>query len=62
MIDCLRSISLVKSRGLTHLVAVGLVSMMLDYVTAKTVISVGPMGRDAQNKLLWRDKTCPAHS
>ena len=40
MKDCLRSFSLVKSKGFVHLDALGLVSMMLCYVTVKTVISI----------------------
>ena len=38
--DCLRSFSLVKSKGFVHLDALGLVSMMLCYVTVKTVVSI----------------------
>ncbi len=37
MIDCLRSYCLVKLRGSTHLVALGLVSMMLLCKIAKPV-------------------------
>ena len=37
MIDCLRSYCLVKLRGSTHLVALGLVSMMLLCVIAKPI-------------------------
>ena len=37
MIECLRSFCLVKSRGLAHLAALGLVSMMLRRVIVKTV-------------------------
>ena len=35
MVDCLRSFSLVKSRGLVHLVTLGLILMMLCHVTFK---------------------------
>ncbi len=44
MIDCLRSFCLVKSKGFAHLAALGLVSMMLHYVTVKTVVLVGLTG------------------
>ncbi len=37
MIDCVRSFCLVKSRGLAHLAALGLVSMMLHCVIVRTV-------------------------
>ena len=40
MIDCLRSYCLVKLRGSAHLVALGLVSMMLLCMIAKPVGSV----------------------
>ena len=40
MKDCLRSFSLVKSKGFVHLDALGLVLMMLCYVTVKTVLSI----------------------
>jgi len=43
-IDCLRSFCLVKSRGFTHLAALGLFSMMLHYVIVKTVVLVGLIG------------------
>ena len=44
-IDCLRSFSLVKSRGFAHLAAPGLVSMlMLHYVIVKSVILLGLIG------------------
>ncbi len=43
-IDSLRSCCLVKSRGFAYLAALGLVSMMLHYVTVKTVVSVGLTG------------------
>ena len=39
MIGCLRSFSLVKSRGLAHLVALGPVSIMLCYVAVNAVVS-----------------------
>ena len=44
MIDCLGSFCLVKSRGLAHLVALGPASMVLCYVTVKTVVSVELIG------------------
>ncbi len=44
MIDCRRNFCLVKSRSFVHLAALGLVSMMLHYVTVKTVILVGLTG------------------
>ncbi len=47
-IDCLRSFCLVKSRGFTNLVALGLISIMLHYVIVKTVVLVG---------LTWMHKT-----
>ena len=37
LIDCLRSYCLVKSRGFAHLVALGLVSMMLRCMIVKPV-------------------------
>ncbi len=37
MKDCLRSFCLVESRGLAHLAALGLVSMMLRCMIVKTV-------------------------
>ena len=40
MIDCLRSYCLVKLRGSAHLVALGLVSMMLLCMIAKPVRTV----------------------
>ncbi len=42
MIHCLSC--LVKSRGFVHLAALGLVSMILHYVTADTVVLVGLIG------------------
>lgn len=39
MISCLRSFCLVESRASTHKVPLGLDSMMLHYVTVKSVIS-----------------------
>jgi len=44
---------------LADLAALGLVSMMLHYVIVKTVVSIGLI---AQDRLLWRDKTCPART
>ncbi len=38
LVDCVRSFCLVKSRGFAHLAALGLVAMMLHYVTVKVVI------------------------
>ena len=43
MIECLTSFHLVESRGLAHLAALGLVSMMLHCVTVKTVKLVDPI-------------------
>ena len=43
MIKCLRSFCLVESRGLAHLAALGLVSMMMRRVTVKTVKLVDPI-------------------
>jgi hypothetical protein len=54
MIDCLRSFCLVKSRGFAHLAALGLVS--IDCQNCRTS---GPY-RDAQDRLLWRDKHVPS--
>ncbi len=54
-IDCLRSFSLVKSRGFAHLAALGLVSMMLHCVIVKTVELVDLIE-------MRRDKTCPART
>ena len=56
-IDCLKSFCSVKSRGFADLVALGLVSMLLHCMIVKRV---GRPFRDAQDRLLWRDKTCPA--
>ncbi len=44
MIDCLRSLCLVKSRGFAHLADLGKDSMMLRYVIVKTVELVGLIG------------------
>ncbi len=60
MIDCLRSYCLVKFRGSAHLVALGLVSMMLLCMIVKPVGLVDRI--DAQDRLLWKDKTCPART
>jgi hypothetical protein len=54
MIDRLRSFCLVKSRGFVHLVALGLVSTMLHYVTVKTVVLAGLTGR---HKTGWSGET-----
>ena len=43
MIKCLRSFCLVESRGLAHLAALGLVSMMLPRMTVKRVKLVDPI-------------------
>ena len=40
MKDCLKKKKLVKFKGFVHLDALGLVSMMLCYVTVKTVVSI----------------------
>ena len=40
MIDCLRSFCLVKPRGFAHLVALGLESGMLHYMSVNTVVSI----------------------
>ncbi len=61
MIDCLRSFCLVKSKVAAHQVALGPISMMLRCVTVKTVASIDLVGMP-QNRLLWRDKTCPART
>ncbi len=49
-------------QAFAHLVALGLVLMMLWYMTVKTVVSVGHLSvkpcRNAQDKLLSGDKTC----
>ena len=62
-IDCLRSFCLVKSRGFAHLAAQDLVSMMLHYIVrdCQNCRSSRPY-RDAQDRLLWRDKACPART
>jgi len=52
--DCLGSLYLVKLEGSPHLVAPGLVSIT-SHVTVKHRLY-----KDAQNRLLWRDKICPA--
>ena len=44
IVDCVRSFCLVKSRGFAHLAALGLVAMMLYYVTVKVVVIVGFVG------------------
>jgi len=59
MIDCLRSFWLVKLGACAHLVALSLISMMLCYVTVRNCHTSRPY-RDAQDRLLWREKTCPA--
>ncbi len=41
--------------------ALGLVSMMLHYTIVKTVERNRPC-KNAQVRLLWRDKTCPART
>ena len=43
MIECLKSCCLVESRGLAHLAALGLFSMMSRCVTDKTVKLVDPI-------------------
>ncbi len=43
MIECLERFCLAKSRGLAHLAALGLVSMMLRCMTVKTVKLVDPI-------------------
>ena len=48
-----------ESWGFAHLVALGLVSVVLYYVTVKTVILIGHI-RVHRTDLHWRDKTCPA--
>ena len=42
-------------------VALGYVSMMLHQVTVMSCRITSPY-KDAQNRLLWRDKTCPART
>ncbi len=54
MIDCLRSYCLVKSRGSAHLVALGLVSMMLFCMIAKPV---GLVNRTKMRKTDYFGKT-----
>ncbi len=66
-------------RGFAHLVALGLVSMMLLCKIAKPVgrprstfndvalqdcqaRGITRPYRDAQDRLLWKDKTCPART
>ena len=44
MIDCLTSFCLLKPRGFGHLVALGLVSMMLHYVCVNTVVPIDLIG------------------
>jgi len=58
----LKDFCLLKSTGFAHLVAQGLVSMMLRHVTVKIVAQgcIDRLYRDAQNRMLWRSKTCPA--
>ncbi len=43
MIECLRSFCLVRLRGLAHLAALGLVSLILRCVIVKTVKLVDPI-------------------
>ncbi len=59
-IDCLRSFCLVKSRGFAHLAALGLFNdvSLRDVQNCHTSMPY----RDAQDRLLWRDKTCPART
>ena len=40
MIDCLRSCCLVNLKGFVHLASLGLVLMMVHYVTVNTVVLV----------------------
>ncbi len=49
MIHCLRSFCLVKSKACAHLVALGLVSMVLWYRTVKLVVLVGHIGMHRTN-------------
>ena len=49
-----RKLCLVKSRGFAHLAKLGLVVITLHCVTVKTVRQM------TQDRLLWRDKVCPA--
>lgn len=57
---CLRSCCLVKSRVSAHHLAIGPVSMVLRCMTVKTFASVAQIRM--LNKLLWRDKGCPART
>ena len=59
MIDCLRSYCLVKLKGSAHLVALGLVSMMLLCMIVKPV---GLVDRIEMRKTDCFGKTCPAHT
>lgn len=59
--DCLRSFCMVKSRGLAHLAALGLASMMLPCNVALRDCLNCRIGRPyrMQDRQLWGDKTCP---
>ncbi len=65
MIDCLKSFCLVESidlaRGLAHLAALGLASMMLPCNVALRDCLNCRIGRPyrMQDRQLWGDKTCP---
>ncbi len=68
MTDCLGDCYLVKSRGFVILVALGLVSIMLhdNVITVNTVVPQDlrliSNYKDAQDRLLWRHKTCSART
>ena len=59
MIDCLRSLCSVKSRGFAHL-TLGVFNDVSLHDCQNCCTS--RHYRDAQDRLLWRDKTCPAHT
>ena len=61
MIDCLRSFCLVKLRGFAHLVAPrsGFNDVALHDCQSRRI---GRPYRDAQDRLLWKDKMCPART
>ena len=61
MVDCLRSFCLVTSRGFAHLAALGLVSNDVTVRDCQNCRISRPY-RDEQDRLLWRDKTSPAHT
>jgi len=50
----------VKERAFAHLVALGVESVMLQYMSVSTVRSTDLMR--TQTRLLWRATTCSAHA